>query len=66
MGWIVAGFAQLIAELNSKVPSINFDIIRVATMKSGARSILKAEKMLGFSPKYINISSGLSDCYFND
>jgi nucleoside-diphosphate-sugar epimerase len=66
VGWIVASFAIIIAKLKSKVPYIDYDIIRVATMQSGERSITKAEKILGFKPKYNTISSGLIDCYFKE
>lgn len=64
MGWIVASFAVLIAKIFSGVPFIDFDVVRVATMKSGERSIQKAREMLDFKPKYQDITTGLIDCYF--
>jgi nucleoside-diphosphate-sugar epimerase len=66
LGWIVASIAILLAKLKSKVPYIDFDIIRVATLQSGERRITKAEKILGFKPKFNDSSTGIIDCYFKN
>jgi nucleoside-diphosphate-sugar epimerase len=65
MAWIVASLAVLLSKINSGIPFMDFDVVRVATMQSGERSIQKAREILDFKPKYQDISSGLIDCYFN-
>ncbi len=64
MGWIVATFAVLISKISSQVPFMDFDVVRVATMESGERSIKKATEMINFKPKYQDIREGLTNCYF--
>lgn len=64
MGWIVASFAMLISKMKSGVPFMDYDVVRVATMQSGERSIEKAQEILNFKPKYQDIQTGLIDCYF--
>jgi nucleoside-diphosphate-sugar epimerase len=64
MGWIVASFAMLISKIKSGVPFMDYDVVRVATMQSGERSIKKAQEILNFKPKYLDIRTGLIDCYF--
>ena len=66
MGWIVASFAIFISKINSGVPFMDFDVVKVATMQSGERSIQKAREILDFKPKYQDISTGLIDCYFEN
>ncbi len=66
MGWIVASFAVLISKINSGVPFIDFDVVRVATMQSGERSIRKAREILDFKPNYQDITTGLIDSYFKN
>jgi nucleoside-diphosphate-sugar epimerase len=64
MGWVVACFAVLASKITFGVPFMDFDVVRVATIQSGERNINKAKEILGFNPKYLDISTGLIDCYF--
>lgn len=64
LGYAVACFAIILSEIKSDIPFMDFDVVRVATMQSGERSIQKAREMLNFKPRYLDISTGLIDCYF--
>lgn len=66
MGWVVATIAILISKITSRTPFMDYDIVRVATMQSGERSITKATEILNFMPKYPDIREGLIDCYFKN
>lgn len=66
IAWAIAFFAVISAKLRRTVPWMDYDVVRVATMQSGERSTAKAQKMLGFCPKYLDPSSALIDCYFSD
>lgn len=66
MAWVVATFAMFIAKVRGKVPFMDYDIVRVATMESGERSIEKAKLLLGFEPIYRSIEEGIIECYFSE
>lgn len=51
MAWFVAGIAIIFSKLLAVKPFIDFDVVRIATMQSGARSTQKSQIMLDFIPK---------------
>lgn len=64
VAWVGASFVMFIAKLLHIAPILYYDLVRVATMPGGLRDIRKAEKMLGFTPRYQKITDGLAECYF--
>lgn len=65
VAWIVASMAMIVAKIIRKKPFLNYEIVRVATLKGGVRDISKAEKRLGFKPRFLSIKEGIEDCYFS-
>jgi nucleoside-diphosphate-sugar epimerase len=62
--WVLASLAMVVAKIIRKQPFLNYEIVRVATLKGGARDIRKAREMLNFQPKYQEILEGIGESYF--
>lgn len=65
-GMLAAAGAMGWAGIVRKTPSLNCDIVKLATMPAGVRCCKKSARVLGVRPRYHSIFDGLDAEYFCD